>query len=119
MLTIFKQIFVWWNQTTLGTKIHTIFYGKLVGKDDFGNRYYKSKNGKRWVIYKDEVDASKIPNELFSWMHFINNRIEKSSNIKKYTWQKDHLPNQTGTDKSYHPNKKNNEIDKKYKSWKS
>ena len=28
------------------------------------------------------------------------------------------MPNQTGTDKSYHPNKENNAIGKKYKSWK-
>jgi len=29
------------------------------------------------------------------------------------------LPNLTGTKDSYHPNKKNNEIKKKYKIWKS
>ena len=49
----------------------------------------------------------------------IKNRIEKSNNIKKYNWQKPHLSNQTGTNKSYHPNKKNDEVIKKYKSWKS
>ena len=32
MLTFFKQIFVWWNQTTIGTRIKTIFFGKFVGK---------------------------------------------------------------------------------------
>ena len=119
MLTFFKQIFVWWNQQTLGTRIHTIFFGKLVGKDSFGNKYYESKSGKRWVIYNGEVEASNIPDQWYSWIHFINNRIENFSNVKKYKWQKDHLPNQTGTSKSYHPNKKNNEIGKKYKSWKN
>ena len=110
MLTFLKQIFIWWNQQTLATRIQTIFFGKFVGVDNFGNKYYESKSGKRWVIYKDEIDASKIPNEWYSWIHFIKNRIEKSNNIKKYNWQKPHLSNQTGTNKSYHPNKKNNEV---------
>jgi len=63
MLTLFKKIFIWWNQETLGTKLKTIFYGKLAGKDSSGNKYYESKYGKRWVIYNDENDASKIPTE--------------------------------------------------------
>ena len=63
MLTFLKKIFIWWNQETLGTKLKTIFYGKLVGMDSFGNKYYKSKAGKRWIIYNGEIDASKIPNE--------------------------------------------------------
>ena len=32
MLTFFKKIFIWWNQETFGTKLKTIFFGKLVGK---------------------------------------------------------------------------------------
>ena len=63
MLTFFKQIFVWWNQQTLGTRIQTIFYGKFVGQDSFGNKYYQSKSGKRWVIYNGEVEASKMKKE--------------------------------------------------------
>ena len=39
MLTFFKKIFIWWNQETLGTKIQTFFFGKLIGKDSFGNKY--------------------------------------------------------------------------------
>ena len=105
MLTFLKQIFIWWNQQTLSTRIQTFFFGRFVGIDNFGNKYYESKSGKRWVIYKDEIDASKIPNEWYSWMHFIKNRIEKSNNIKKYNWQKPHLSNQTGTNQSYHPKK--------------
>ena len=46
MLTLFKKIFIWWNQETLGTKLNTIFYGKLAGKDSSGNKYYESKSGK-------------------------------------------------------------------------
>ena len=31
-----KQIFTWWNYQTVGTFFYTIFFGKFVGKDDFG-----------------------------------------------------------------------------------
>ena len=117
MLTVFKKIFTWWNRDTLGTRLKTILFGKFVGKDSFGNRYYESKNGKRWVIYNDEIDASKIPVEWFSWMHYTKNKIENEHNLKKFDWQKTHTPNQTGTEKAYHPNSKKNETNKKYKTW--
>ena len=29
MLTFIKQIFTWWNHQTLGTRLHTILFGKL------------------------------------------------------------------------------------------
>ena len=60
MLTLLKKIFTWWNQDTFGTRLKTIFFGKLVGSDELGNKYYESKNGKRWVIYANTIDASKI-----------------------------------------------------------
>ncbi len=119
MLTLFREIFTWWNRQTFGTRIHTIFFGKFVGKDSYGNKYYQSKNGKRWVIYKDEIEASKIPNEWYSWIHFTKNKIENVHELKKYQWQKPHKPNLTGTERSYHPNKNNNATKKKYKTWKS
>tara|TARA_B110000438_G_C15422987_1_gene482749 strand:- start:186 stop:545 length:360 start_codon:yes stop_codon:yes gene_type:complete len=119
MLTFLKQIFTWWNHQTLGTKIKTFFFGKFVGKDNSGNKYYLSKKGERWVVYNGEIEASKIPTEWYLWMHFLSNNTNDLNNSKKYFWQKPHLSNQTGTDNSYHPNKNGNEIDKKYKSWKN
>ena len=120
MLTVFKQIFVWWNQQTLGTRLYTFLYGKLVGKDQLGNKYYENKKkNKRWVIYEGEIDASKISNEWYSWMHFTKNKLELNKNVKYYNWQKPHSPNKTGTTDSYHPNKNSNEIKKKYSTWKS
>tara|TARA_B100001093_G_C26505301_1_gene875115 strand:+ start:71 stop:436 length:366 start_codon:yes stop_codon:yes gene_type:complete len=120
MVKLFKKIFTWWNVDTFGTRLKTILFGKYVGSDSNGNRYYESKKGKRWVIYSDEIDASKIPVEWYSWMHFTPNRIEKEHNLDKYDWQKPHQPNPTGTEKAYFPNKdKENVINKKYKSWKS
>ena len=118
MLTFLKKIFIWWDQETLGTKIKTIFFGKLVGTDQFGNKYYESKDGKRWIIYEGEIDASKIPVEWYSWMHFTSNRINKDYQIKKYEWQKPHKPNMTGTESAYYPNKNIDVTKKKYRSWK-
>ena len=119
MLTFLKKIFIWWNQETFGTKIKTILFGKFVGQDTFGNKYYESKKGKRWVIYCHEIDASKIPVEWYSWMHFTQNKIEKEHDLKKYQWQKPHQHNLTGTDSAYYPNKNKDAIKKKYKSWKN
>jgi len=119
MLTVFKEIFTWWNQQTLGTRINTILFGKKVGIDDFGNKYYESKSGKRWVVYKGEVEATKIPNEWYSWIHYTNNKIENLHKLKMYKWQKKHLPNQTGSESSYNPKKNKNAVKKKYTTWKS
>ena len=78
----------------------------------------KAKMEKRWVIYSGEIDASKIPVEWYSWIHFTPNKIEKNHNLQKYDWQKPHQSNLTGTDKAYYPNKDKDGIEKKYKSWK-
>ena len=117
MFTLFKKIFIWWNQETLGTKLKTFFSGKFVGIDSSGNKYYESKSGKRWIIYKDEIDASKIPVEWYSWIHFTKNKIQNKHNLEKYDWQKPHQSNQTGTENAYYPNKNNEQIKKKYTSW--
>ena len=57
-MSFLKQIFTWWHRQTLGTFLYTLFFGKLVGKDGFGNKYYSdSKKKKRWVIYKKRVES--------------------------------------------------------------
>ena len=119
MLTLLKKVFTWWNQDTFGTRLNTIFFGKLVGTDSQGNKYYENKKGKRWVIYSNEIDASKIPVEWYSWIHFVPNKIEKKNQLDKYEWQKPHQENLTGTEKAYYPNRNKNVNKKKYKSWKN
>ncbi len=118
MLTIFKEIFTWWNRQTLGTRIQTFLFGKYVGKDEYGNKYYKSKDDKRWVVYNDEIDASKIPTEWYSWMHHTKNKIENKHNLEKFSWQKPHKHNQTGTTNRYHPKNNKYATRKKYSTWK-
>ena len=117
MLTILKEIFTWWNRQTLGTRIKTFFSGKLIGEDEYGNKYYQNKKGIRWIIYKEQVEASNIPSEWYSWMHYTKNKIENIHQLKKYNWQKPHKQNLTGTIKAYNP-KHNNVNKKKYSSWK-
>ena len=114
---------------SIGTKIFTWLYGNYVGSDDNNNKYYcNSKefnniNYKRWVIYKDNIEASKIPSHWHAWLH-------KSIDIPpldykhKYSWQKDHIQNMTGTDEAYfpdsHPLSKNynkDSIKKEYDPW--
>ena len=75
MLTFLKKIFTWWNQDTIGTRIKTILFGKFVGKDDSDYKYYQNKKGKRWVIYKGEINASKIDSDWFSWIHYQTDKI--------------------------------------------
>ena len=73
---IFKIFFTWWNRQTLGTFFKTLFFGKLVGSDEFGNKYYKSKKGKRWVIYSNNVEATKISSDWYLWMHYKQTRFQ-------------------------------------------
>ena len=118
-MNFFKLIFTWWNRQTIGTMILTFFSGKLKGTDEFGNKYYESKSGKRWVIYKETVEASNIPPKWHSWIHFTSNKLP-DSNQKKYFWEKRHVPNLTGTNKAYRPKKiiENRIVKKKYETWK-
>jgi len=115
-----KQIFTWWHKQTFGTFLKTLFFGKFVGEDSNGNKYYKNKNDERWVVYKDAIEASKITSGWFLWIHHTVNEIPDNKK-KKYLWQKQHLENQTGTSNSYKPNyiSKLNNLKKKYETWKS
>jgi len=97
------MIFAWWHDATIGTLINTFVNGVAVGKDDFGNRYYRSKDGKRrWVIYKGTVEASRVPAEWHGWLHHTHDDLPSPDTVKK-SWQKDYLPNQSGTEGAYHP----------------
>jgi NADH:ubiquinone oxidoreductase subunit len=115
-----KQIFTWWHKQTFGTFLKTLFFGKFVGEDTHGNKYYKSKNDQRWIVYKDNIEASKITSEWYLWIHHTVNEIPNPKK-KKHLWQKEHLENQTGTLNAYKPNKisKSNNLKRKYETWKN
>jgi len=121
VISLFKQIFTWWHRQTLGTFLYTLFFGKFVGVDEFKNKYYTNSKGKRWVIYKDRIESSKIPPQWHLWIHFLNDKIPEN-NLKKYEWQKQYQENLTGTDKAYKPKgslaSENKSNVKKYENWK-
>ena len=121
MLSFFKQIFIWWHKQTISTFIYTLFTGKFVGADEFGNKYYSNKKGKRWVIYDNKVESSKIPPEWHLWIHFLK-KDKPGHNINKFSWQKKHVENLTGTDKSHKPEgsltSDSKKDMKKYETWK-
>lgn len=83
---------------------------KRVGQDQFGNTYYKLKarkgykNERRWVIYKGEADASKIPPEWHGWMHHQTDAVPDSETKSfRRKWQKPYQSNMTGTIEAYQP----------------
>ena len=114
-----KVIFTWWNKQTLGTFLKTLFTGSYVGKDSFGNKYYKNKKDERWVIYSNKVEATKITSEWYLWMHHTIDKIPEDKDKQKFSWQKEHTENKTGTANSYKPTKiKKDDSQKKYQNWK-
>ena len=121
MLNFLKQIFTWWHKQTIGTFIYTLFTGKYVGKDQFGNKYYSNSKEKRWVIYKDKVESSRIPPEWHLWIHFLV-KNKPNSNANKFPWQKKYEENLTGTKRAYKPegslSSESKKDMKKYESWK-
>ena len=113
-----KIIFTWWNRQTFGTFLKTLFFGKYVGTDDYGNKYYKNKNNERWVVYSKNIEATKITSDWYLWMHHTIDKIPDKKDYK-HTWQKKHLENQTGTNNRFKPVRiKKNSIKKKYETWK-
>tara|TARA_B100000700_G_C15017345_1_gene843984 strand:+ start:1826 stop:2203 length:378 start_codon:yes stop_codon:yes gene_type:complete len=114
-----KQIFIWWHRQTFGTFLKTLFFGKLVGKDEYGNKYYKNKKDERWVVYAKDTEASRITNDWYLWMHHTINETPNKE-TKKHSWEKKHSENLTGTTDSYKPNRiSKSSIKKKYETWKN
>ena len=114
-----KQIFTWWNRNTFGTFLKTLFFGKYVGSDESGNKYYKNKKDDRWVIFAKDIEATKITSDWFLWMHHTVDEIP-SNKLKKYDWQKGHIHNLSGSNKAYKPNKISKKTKfKNYETWKN
>ncbi|MEQ8165831.1 MAG: NADH:ubiquinone oxidoreductase subunit NDUFA12 [Alphaproteobacteria bacterium] len=92
-----------------GTHLFTWIYGRQVGTDRFGNRYYESRHfkrygrGRRWVLYRGGDEASKVPPEWHAWLHNITDEPLQEAAAAKRPWQKEHLPNLTGSPEAYRP----------------
>ena len=82
------------NVNSLGTILYTLFFGKEVGKDDMGNRYFISKNKpfRKWVLYKYNKNPTIIPVNWQLWLTDNNEKLPfKESINKKYAWEKTRL----------------------------
>lgn len=91
--------------STIGTRIFTWFRGRLVGTDEYGNRYYETRRSahkRRWVLYHGIADASKVPPQWHGWLHHTH-AASLNESAPHYAWSKPHLPNLTGTRLRYLP----------------
>lgn len=94
---------------TITTRIHSYLFGKLVGEDAYGNRYYtekstrKSRKTRRWVIYNGMAEPSKVPPEWHSWLHQTLDVPPSQRTVHRHQWEKPHQPNLTGTEGAYLP----------------
>jgi len=111
-------------------KIIINFTCNQVGVDEFGNKYFEKKSltnnearigkKKRFVIYRGDVEASKIPSNWHRWLHYTCDEKPVNVNTKKHSWQKIHLPNLTGTLYKHSPKNEQNQRKKvgaDYQSW--
>ncbi|MEJ0017084.1 MAG: NADH:ubiquinone oxidoreductase subunit NDUFA12 [Acetobacteraceae bacterium] len=91
----------------LGTWLFTRFNGRRVGADALGNIYYEERKlrpgyrTRRWVAYVGAPEASLVPPEWHSWLHYTTDA--PLTERPRKPWEKPHLPNATGTAAGYRP----------------
>lgn len=99
------SIFTWWNGATLGTRLFSGRHGKQVGRDELGNLYFQHKQDgrRRWVIYADSNDASRVPPGWTSWLRGQLDDVPDKSLPKRRAFEKAAVPNLSGTGETYRP----------------
>lgn len=112
-MSILSEIFSWWGGNTWGTRVTIACQGRLVGEDDLGNRYYEQRKGagpvgplgrpRRWVLYRDLAEASKVPPEWHGWLHYTVDTLPTDEDYRAKPWQTAHRMNMTGTGAAYRP----------------
>lgn len=106
-----------------GTYLLTWFMGKQIGQDEYGNCYYRGRNKKlwnrerRWVMFKGNIEASKVPPEWHAWLHHTVEKPLIKAVVRAADWQTKHLPNLTGTIYAVRRLSRNGRTDRVYKAW--
>ena len=102
IVSALSPVHIWFVTLTSGAK--------KIGADQYGNVYFEATPRKgytrprRWVLFDGEPEATKIPPEWHGWIHFQhNNPPLEGLSAPRRSWQKPHLPNQTGTVNAYRP----------------
>jgi NADH:ubiquinone oxidoreductase subunit len=106
------KLFTWWNGQTFGTQLWTWRFGELVGTDEQGNRYFRTKGRRidptlgferRWVVYNGLAEASRVPPSWHGWLHHTVDVAPTEESYTPREWEKPHVPNMTGTPLAYRP----------------
>lgn len=108
---LLKEIFSWWGGNTWGTRLLIWRQGRLVGTDEFGNKYFEQKKKRRsadtrlrrWVTYKNLSEPTQIPPSWHAWLQFTTSELPQSLNYTPHPWEKKHVMNQTGSTRAYRP----------------
>lgn len=104
MKFLIEQLFTWWNSMTPGTWLWTRRFGVPVGRDEEGNRFYRTADGsRRWVVYAGEAQASRISPDWHGWLHHTFAEPPEDGELPRRSWERDHVPNMTGTEAAYRP----------------
>jgi NADH:ubiquinone oxidoreductase subunit len=104
ILSELNQLLTWWNGQTFGTRVFTARKGQKVGEDEQGNQFYQTADGKRrWVTYNGIADASRVSPDWHGWLHHTFDEVPSETPLPRKDWERDHVPNLTGTDGAYYP----------------
>lgn len=121
ILSTLIRAVTWWNGQTWGTQFHTWLKGRRVGEDEQGNVFYQSRDGKRWVIYNGEAEASRIGADWHGWLHYTYDEPPTEQPLARKDWEKPHQENLTGTSLAYAPPgsiRRSEPVDRKdYEAW--
>ncbi len=106
------KIFSWWSGATIGALFTIARTSDFVGEDEQGNRYFEARTDResydkgrrrRYVTYKGYAEPSKIPPDWHGWMHYTVDEPPTRAPLRRRAWEKDHLPNLTGTVYAWKP----------------
>ncbi len=102
---IFKKIFTWWDGATLGTSLYTRLRGEEVGRDDWGNIYFRHKKDpkRRWVIYEGSNDGSRVSPDWQLWLRGTIEDLPGKALPPKRPFEKPPESNLTGTMAAFRP----------------
>ncbi|KAF8735663.1 hypothetical protein AX14_001718 [Amanita brunnescens Koide BX004] len=112
----------WWRQMQY---IGDAKAGRLVGADQFGNRYFENLNPEeevpgrhRWVDFSQhDYNATQVPPEWHSWLQHIRKNPPTEDPVVQNaspTWKAPWTENLTGTRGAYRPY---NTVVPKIKAW--
>lgn len=97
------------RRNSLFTMVRTWLRGEFVGEDEFGNRYYRTRGARdraserRWVVYAGVPEPTRVPPGWSGWLHGTIERPPSERPLPAPRWEREPMPNLTGTDRAYYP----------------